>query len=140
MGKYNDESRRHLYLIKEPFGLAKKLFLIIIATQQLVIGFLLTDDIRFIYTAPVLGLLVWLVSEWVHGIYKIGITSNLENRLRQINNGNARRVFYVFTRNLNKAGVVETKIHRRFKQKRREGEWFGLYFWEVGYLWVRYFF
>lgn len=138
-GSYNDKSRRYLYLIKEPFDLAKKIMLVVITVQAGIIAFLYTNDQRWVYTVAIVSVFVWFATEWCYGIYKIGITSNLTSRLRAINNGNARKVFYVYTKEINKAGRVESKIHKRFTQNRKEGEWFALWIWEVFYLKIRYF-
>lgn len=139
MARYKDDSRRYLYLIKEPFDLAKKIMLCIINLLSFVLAFYFFDDVRFLITAILSTILVWVISEWIYGTYKIGITANLKSRLSAINNGNARNVFYVYTKRINKAGVVETKIHKRYKSTRKGGEWFGLWFWQVFYLKLRYF-
>lgn len=136
---YTDTTRRYLYLIKEPFDFAKKVMLVIITIQAGIIAYLYTLDQRWLITIGIICVFVWYITEWFYGIYKIGITSNLKSRLSAINNGNARNVFYVYTKEIDKAGKVESKIHKRFKQNRKEGEWFALWIWEVFYLKIRYF-
>ena len=135
----NSNSRRFVYLIKEPCGALLKIYLWIILVLLGVIYFMWSGDIYGIVFGFILGIPFWLLAERVRGVYKIGITKNLKSRLSQINNGNARKVYYVHYKMFDEASVTEKKLHDIFGKSRMEGEWFHLWFWQVWWLWLRYF-
>ncbi|MBK8442026.1 MAG: GIY-YIG nuclease family protein [Sphingobacteriales bacterium] len=135
----NFQSRRYLYLIKESVGVSMRVLLLLLLIETAYLAYLLSEEIYIMFIAPAAAIVLWWFSTWVYGIYKIGITNNLEQRLTAINNGNVRRVYYVFVKKIDRAGEVEQKIHDHFDAQRRNGEWFVLWFWEVAWLWLRYF-
>ena len=80
------------------------------------------------YLSVPLVVLGWWFANWFYGIYKIGITQNLDARLTAINNGQrAGEVYYVF-KEIDRAGEIETKFIANYTRKRRSGEWFALIF------------
>lgn len=60
------------------------------------------------------------------GSIKIGITGNLQDRLRSIQNGNPLQlsVIYSFECESFKASKIEKRLHEKFEQFRLKGEWF----------------
>lgn len=134
-----NKTRRYLYLIKEPVSPSLKFLLSLLIIETSFIVYLLYGEILVMYLSVPLVVLGWWFANWFYGIYKIGITQNLDARLTAINNGNAREVYYVFKKEIDRAGEIETKIHRNYTRKRRSGEWFALYFWQIAWIWMRYF-
>jgi len=135
----NRHSRRFLYLIKEPCSNIIKIYLWIILILLGIIYFMWSGDIYGVVFGLIAGIPFWLLAERVRGVYKIGITKNLKSRLSQINNGNARKVYYVYYKMFDKASTTEKQIHNQLDKARLEGEWFHLWFWQVWWLWIRYF-
>jgi Meiotically up-regulated gene 113 len=59
------------------------------------------------------------------GLFKIGMTENVQKRQKQIQNMNPN--FYMFLAyKVDSPAVAEVTIHERFKEKRVVGEWFEL--------------
>ena len=135
----NNSTKRFLYLIKEPCGVFIKILLWIICIQMGGMVYLITGHRFAIVVGCIIGIPVWILANRSVGYFKIGITSNLKRRLTEINNGNARVVYYVAQKKLDGAGTIEKRIHQRLDKKRRDGEWFRLWFWQVWWLKWRYF-
>lgn len=57
-------------------------------------------------------------------LHKIGITNDLETRLKNIRTGNPFPIKYVFSQEMDNAFKVERWLHIQFKDYRLEGEWF----------------
>lgn len=58
-------------------------------------------------------------------LYKIGITNDLEKRLRNIQTGNPYPVKYVYNQERKDASKIERWLHTQFHDYRMEGEWFN---------------
>lgn len=56
--------------------------------------------------------------------YKIGVTNNLDKRLKSIRTGNPNKVNYIYTELNKDAYKLERWLHAQFSKKRLEGEWF----------------
>ncbi len=132
-------SRRYLYLMKEPCDVFVKSLLWIVVFQLGFLVYYITDQIWAVGVGTFAGIPLWLLAERSVGYFKIGVTKDLKARLTAVNNGNARKIYYVHVKELNEAGVVEKKIHHKYTKKRRDGEWFKLWFWQVWWLKIRYF-
>ncbi len=57
-------------------------------------------------------------------LYKIGITNDLEKRIRGIKTGNPYPVKYVYYEEFDHASKIERWLHIQFKNFKLEGEWF----------------
>jgi predicted GIY-YIG superfamily endonuclease len=57
-------------------------------------------------------------------LHKIGVTGDLEKRLKNIKTGNPDPVFYAYTEERDDAYNLEKWLHSQFSNKRLEGEWF----------------
>jgi predicted GIY-YIG superfamily endonuclease len=57
-------------------------------------------------------------------VHKIGITNDLEKRLKNIRTGNPYPVEYVFYQEMDNASKLERWLHLHFKKYKLEGEWF----------------
>jgi hypothetical protein len=67
---------------------------------------------------------VYLIKSIESGLYKIGASSRLEKRVREIQNGNAGDIELIV---FGKGGTKrELELHQRFSAKRLNGEWFKL--------------
>ena len=62
--------------------------------------------------------------EPLRDLYKIGITNDLEKRLKNIKTGNPYPVKFVFQQERNDASKIERWLHSQFNDNRMEGEWF----------------
>ena len=74
--------------------------------------------------------LVYLIQDVAHtGFTKIGVSTNLHNRLPQLTGTKTPLAFdlqiihVIYT---DKPDVLESQLHRQFHNKRRNGEWFAL--------------
>jgi predicted GIY-YIG superfamily endonuclease len=57
-------------------------------------------------------------------LYKIGITNDLDKRIKNIRTGNPYPVQYVFNQEIEQASKIERWLHIQFNKYRMEGEWF----------------
>lgn len=81
----------------------------------------LIDDFDF---GQVEDMFVYAVKD-EQGRIKIGISKNPENRVRNLNIGNADKLELVYTKKSNGGGYSsEVEAHKRAKQHRIHGEWF----------------
>lgn len=133
------EKTVYLYLIKEPAGHLPKILIWIILIQAGIIVWLLYGHSLAILIGMLAGIPMWLIIERSVGLFKVGITNNPKQRLTAINNGNARSVYYCKLKAREDARVVEKEIHRLFKKRRKDGEWFRFWFWEIWLLHWRYY-
>lgn len=60
------------------------------------------------------------------GYYKIGVATDVGNRVSQMATGNPFEMSVVSVYEFGNADVVEKSIHQRFSEKRLRGEWFLL--------------
>lgn len=60
------------------------------------------------------------------GFYKIGVTSNLQNRLRAFQVGNPFEFKVRLLKNCEDCRCVERELHKTFESVRVRGEWFKL--------------
>lgn len=60
------------------------------------------------------------------GLYKIGVTKNIEKRFKHLNTGNPNMINKVKVyKSISNAHQIETMIHNDLKQYRHKGEWFN---------------
>ncbi|MGA9381163.1 MAG: GIY-YIG nuclease family protein [Phormidium sp.] len=59
-------------------------------------------------------------------LYKIGRTTNIDRRLRQLQTMNSQPLTIVKLIRCHDAIATETTLHQKFKLHRRQGEWFEL--------------
>ncbi len=57
-------------------------------------------------------------------IYKIGVTSNIENRIKSLQTGNPQLITLEWIDERLKPTLAEKYLHRVFQKYRQEGEWF----------------
>lgn len=60
------------------------------------------------------------------GFYKIGISNNVQERIKSIQTGNHQKVKFQMSVLVNDAHKLERKLHAKFASKRVKGEWFSL--------------
>lgn len=60
------------------------------------------------------------------GAVKIGITSDLKNRVASLQTSSAEALALCFAISTEQAAALESQLHERFKNKRIKNEWFGL--------------
>ena len=58
------------------------------------------------------------------GFYKIGVSANINNRIKELQTGNPYTIECVFSRRVPEAYEVEKYIHKLFEQDKVSGEWF----------------
>jgi hypothetical protein len=58
--------------------------------------------------------------------YKIGIAKNVKNRINKLQIGNPHKIREVFSYEQNNALKIEKVLHKKFKRKQMNGEWFDL--------------
>lgn len=64
--------------------------------------------------------------------YKIGVTNNLEKRIKNIRTGNPYPVNYIYTEKNKNSYKLEKWLHSQFSKNKLEGEWFtGLTYKEI---------
>jgi hypothetical protein len=70
--------------------------------------------------------IVYVIRSGESNLYKIGRTTNLERRLRQLQTINANPLSVWKIINCPDAIAMETQLHQKFKHCRVQGEWFSL--------------
>lgn len=60
------------------------------------------------------------------GFYKIGIASNVVQRVKDLQCGNPFSIKVVAFSPVKKAAKIEAELHRTYSKKRTSGEWFAL--------------
>jgi hypothetical protein len=60
------------------------------------------------------------------GYYKIGITTNIDKRILELQTGNPFLIQLVFFKIVNDASALESELHKKYKNKNVSGEWFYL--------------
>lgn len=60
------------------------------------------------------------------GYYKIGITTNINKRISDLQTGNPFLIQLVFFKIVNDASDLESELHKKYKNKNVLGEWFWL--------------
>ena len=69
---------------------------------------------------------VYIVAVQNTGLYKIGKTKDIENRLSQLQTGNPFEFYlYEFFVTI-KSRELETELHRKYKRNRYKGEWYKM--------------
>jgi len=58
--------------------------------------------------------------------YKIGITTNLNARIRSIMTGNPENIEIIIVKESNQHKYHEKELHEKFRHKCKRGEWFSL--------------
>ena len=58
------------------------------------------------------------------GFYKIGVSANINNWIKELQTGNPYTIECVFSRRVPEAYEVEKYIHKLFEQDKVSGEWF----------------
>lgn len=58
--------------------------------------------------------------------YKIGVSLNVEARVKQLQTGNSKAIKEVFSKRKKNAFYIEKSLHTIFHRKRLNGEWFRL--------------
>jgi hypothetical protein len=72
-----------------------------------------------------MGFVYLLTNDYNH--YKIGITTRtIEKRLKELQTGNSEKIDIIKSFKTDHYFAVESWLHRKFKSKRLEGEWFDL--------------
>lgn len=61
-----------------------------------------------------------------HSYYKIGITYNLQKRLKEIQTGTPDKIYIVDHYETDNARKIEGALHSFFSDKHRNNEWFEL--------------
>lgn len=70
-----------------------------------------------------------------NGLYKIGVTSNVNRRLKQLQTGNGFKITEVVSYEFfSMAYCIESCLHSKFKWYNTLGEWFNLSEFELGAL------
>ena len=67
---------------------------------------------------------IYLISDGT--FIKIGITSNIRKRIKNLQTGNPNKLKVIFTYYVDNAEQLEMELHKKFKRKRKAGEWFDL--------------
>ncbi len=57
---------------------------------------------------------------------KIGIATDIEQRVKQLQTGNARKLEVLHYEKVRNAKKIESKLHKKMKHKRLSGEWFDI--------------
>ena len=62
-----------------------------------------------------------------NGLYKVGVTSNVSKRIKQLQTGNGFKIKEVVSYEFfDMAYYIENKLHNKFKECNMLGEWFSL--------------
>lgn len=61
-----------------------------------------------------------------NGLYKIGLTKNVNTRIKAIQNGSLLKIELLHTIRSSDMVTAEQILHARFEEKRNKGEWFAL--------------
>jgi hypothetical protein len=69
---------------------------------------------------------IYLIRCSENSYYKIGITKNIERRLKQIQTSSPDKVYLVEKYESNYATTIEKALHNFFKAYHRNNEWFEL--------------
>lgn len=69
---------------------------------------------------------VYLIEDVDNNRYKIGVTKDLDNRLRNLQTGNSCELKLLCTYKTDYPYRLESMLHRSFEQYREKNEWFNL--------------
>jgi len=74
---------------------------------------------------------LYVIYNFDNNLYKIGITTNIHARFRQLKTQSGCKLHLLFNVSFEcaydeKMGIAESKLHEYFKPKRKTGEWFNL--------------
>jgi hypothetical protein len=70
---------------------------------------------------------VYLIADQEAGLFKIGISINVTNRISSLMTGSGRNLVLLKSWNFRNASLtVERSLHRKFSEYRTHGEWFRL--------------
>lgn len=58
--------------------------------------------------------------------YKIGITNNLNKRVKQLQTGNSEKIELISFYESEYANKIEKSLHNKYSYVKKEGEWFTL--------------
>jgi hypothetical protein len=83
---------------------------------------------------PLPNVLYLVTAKEFDGIYKIGITNNIDFRIKSMQTGCPYRLFAHKVYELDNPLAVEQSLHAFFRKKRLEGEWFYLTDQDLNYI------
>lgn len=69
---------------------------------------------------------VYLIEDLDNNRYKIGVTKDLEKRLRNLQTGNSNRIIIKESYKTEYPFKLESMLHNKFKQFRYNNEWYEL--------------
>lgn len=69
---------------------------------------------------------VYLLKIQENGIYKIGVSKNVEKRVKQLQTGNTEQIYLVNKFHSNYPYKIESYLHNIYKSNTISGEWFYL--------------
>lgn len=69
---------------------------------------------------------VYLLKNTSNDEYKIGISKHPQQRLSEVQTGNASKIEIIDTFETEYAYKIETSLHNKYGYVRKEGEWFTL--------------
>lgn len=69
---------------------------------------------------------VYLIEDTDNNRYKIGVTKDLDKRLRNLQTGNSNQLKFLCAYKTNYPYRLESMLHRKFEQYREINEWFNL--------------
>ena len=69
---------------------------------------------------------VYLLKVSSEGIYKIGVSKDVNKRIKQLQTGNPETIYLINKFHSEYAYKIESVLHRRFKSKHVQGECFYL--------------
>lgn len=69
---------------------------------------------------------IYLIQSLESGYYKIGVSKHPQQRVRELQTGNASELRLINTYQSEYAHKIEKTLQRRYSYLRREGEWFDM--------------
>lgn len=70
---------------------------------------------------------IYFLKEWGNNnVVKIGRTTNLKQRIKKLQTGNSKKLYYYKTSIVNDNKLIEKQLHEKCKDKCIRDEWFYL--------------
>jgi predicted GIY-YIG superfamily endonuclease len=69
---------------------------------------------------------VYLIRLSENSYYKIGVTKNINKRIKQLQTGNAEKIFLINSYESKYAHKIEKALHNFYFDKKKHNEWFEL--------------
>ena len=69
---------------------------------------------------------VYLIKDVYNNTYKIGVTKDLNKRMKNLQTGNTCELDLIFSFKTEYPYRLESMLHRKFEQYREKNEWFAL--------------